>query len=217
MRLSARSVSVVMLAAVAMASACSPAPESQGAPPTGTPFPAGQIDALPVPVDKMPLVGETVHRDGQPETEQKPQPSASAPDGPCGLLDVGFNDVAVFGGDPLAFRSLRNSGFSNVYVGQAVGVYPDVATAETVFKKLVDGANDCKAAGGDTSVTTLEPAALAWQRSWGTNDAGPTMLADQARLVQNVVVRVVVAQFEQSPQIAAGITDQIAAKIANPA
>lgn len=211
-RASARSVAAVVLAAAALASACSPAPSSHGAPPTtGAPFPAAQVDTLPVAASDMPLVGDTIRSDVAPDVEQSPQ--ATQTQGPCGLVDAPNDSAQVFG-DPLGFRWTRNSGWSNVYVSQGVGVYPDAATAQSVFANLVTSAREC----GEQTFTTVDPSQLAWQRAAGRpGDAGPTTTADQARLVQNVVVWVTVTQYEKSPQIAAGIADQIAAKITNPA
>jgi hypothetical protein len=216
MRAAVRSGSVAMLVGIAVACASPPAP-SHGAPPTGQPFPADQIDHLPVAIEQAPLVGDSINRDYPPATAQAAQSYPTDAGGPCGQLNGANDDVAAFGPDTLAFRSTRYSGFSNVHVDQAIGVYPDVAHAQARFAKLVDAANACKAAGGPTAIATVAPNVVVWQTPSGSGDAGPTLQADQARLVQNVVARVNVAQFERSPEIAANIADQIAAKINNPA
>lgn len=215
MRAAVRSGSVAMFVGIAVACASPPAP-SHSAPPTGQPFPGDQIDHLPVSMEQVPLVGDTINRDYPPATAQAPKAYPAEAGGLCGQLNGANDDVAVFGPDTLAFRSTRYSGFSNVHVDQAIGVYPDVAHAQARFAKLVDAANACKAAGGPTAVATADPTVLVWQTPSGSADAGPTLHAEQARLVQNVVVRVNVAQFDRSPEIAANIADQIAAKINNP-
>ena len=157
MRAAVRSGSVAMFVGIAVACASPPAP-SHSAPPTGQPFPADQIDRLPVPIEQVPLVGDTINRDYPPATERAPQTYSAQAGGPCGQLNGANDDLAVFGSDTLAFRSTRYSGFSNVHIDQAIAVYPDIVSAQTRFAKLVDAANVCKSAGGPTAVATLSDA-----------------------------------------------------------
>lgn len=186
---------------------------------SGRPVAVSEIESLVVPLDQIPGVGDSLNRsDSTAEKQPSTTPSSSDNEthsGDCAFASLSIGDEKIFGRNSIAFRGVHYSGFSNVYVEQAIGVYANKAEASAVFKRLADKVNTCKPASGDMTVDSIAPSSASWHvRGFspvkGTDE---TSRAGEDRTIGNVVFRVAVGHFDNSSQIAASVADLIAAKI----
>lgn len=184
--------------------------------PVGPSVTAAQVDSLLVPADQLP---GGLHGGG---VGKQPQSYPPGPKDPCYLADAAADDVALFGSDLIAFRNVRYSGPGNVYVDQAIGVYKSNSVADAAFSRLVDSLHSCQSGSSSSpAFTNLTRSSASWQsaesstRSSGEAESIPT--GDEGRSAKNVLIRVSVGHFADSPHIAASVADQIVAKINNAA
>lgn len=210
-------VAAVAVAGVAALVACGKGSvtESHGDTTTAVPLSksvtASEIESLVVPVDQVP---GGLHNSGD---VKQPQSYPSQPANACSLAYAPADDATVFGGDTTGFRAVRYSGPGNLAVVQAIGVYRDNANPSAIFQRLANGLNTCKTNGDGVSVDTVTPTSAAWHTQGFSPVKGmeETSFAAQERVVKNVLFRVDVEHFDNPQQVAASISDQIAAKINN--
>lgn len=188
--------------------------------PVGKPMDAKEIDSLVVPMDQIPGVGDSLRHstvNKQPSTSQ-PADHGPNPGSPCTLANLAPDDIAIFGNNPITFRSVNYSGFSNVDVIQAIGIYADTSDAGAVFQHLTTRLKPCQSEGGETSVDSISPTSATWhERGFSpVKGADETSSATNARVVKNVVFCVTAGHFDNAEQIASSVADQIADKINKP-
>jgi hypothetical protein len=175
---------------------------------------AKEIDSLVVPMDQVPGTGDSLRH----STVDSHPLSSPLPTDRCMLAKLPAGHVALVGNNTIAFRNVNYSGFSNVYVAQAIGIYADVSSVNTVFQQLINGLQACKSEGGEISVDSIAPDSATWHAHAfspvkGTDE---TSFATEARAVKNVMFTVTAGHFDNSQQIAASTADQIAAEINKP-
>ncbi|OHU96886.1 hypothetical protein BKN37_22600 [Mycobacterium talmoniae] len=187
-------------------------------PPARQSVTASEIESLPVPFDDVKaMAGDELQHSNI--TREPTDYAAMSPTSPCFLPDSGTADVAVFGHEPLAFRNVMYTGFSNVFAEQALAVYASESVAKDKFTRFVQGLHTCAAshpAGMDTPSSTVNTAT--WQRHLsGVNlDPATDMCAEGVKQVQNVMFRVTSCRLDNDAAIAAMMTDRITEKINNP-
>lgn len=192
-------------AAAGIAAACAIAVAGvSAADPTSGVSPA-DIDSLIVPIDQItPRMDNT-------GVQKVPAPSPATAQGgpnptdPCYVNALRPNAAEVFGTGVQAFRDVNYSGVSNIFVNQAIGVYPDAAAAAAVVGRVTDGLAACRASGlGGLNIGNVSPAGAAWSGS---------ICADEARAVRNVVIRVQACHMDGPAALASTVADAISAKI----
>ena len=163
------------------------------------------IDTLILPIDQAkPRMDYTT-------VAQAPSPSTSTdkggpnPAAPCYYDALQPDAAELFGGGLQAFRDVRYTGAGNVFINQAIGVYPDAAAAAAVVGRFTDGLSACRAsAPAGLTVGSLDPAGAAW---WGS------ICADEVRAVRNVVIRVQACHMNDPAGDVASVVDAISAKV----
>jgi len=163
------------------------------------------IDSLIVPISQItPRMDNTA-------VQKVPSPSPATAQGapnpadPCYVNALRPDAAELFGTGVEAFRDVNYSGVSNIFVNQAIGVYPDSAAAAAVVGRLTDGLSGCRASGlGGLNIANLGPAGAAWSGS---------ICADEARAVRNVVIRVQACHMDGPAGVASTVADAITAKV----
>lgn len=134
--------------------------------------------------------------------------AAPSPDagGPCELALRTEADPAVFGANSTAFRYVDTTG-SNIYLRQAIAVYPDPAKAQDAFDQLDAGLKACALSRtGKVAIASLKPSSATWL------EPGDRPCAEVARVVKNVFFRVGSCRQEPAGPVMA-VADQISARI----
>ncbi len=191
------------LAAVGVVAACGMAPAGlSGAEPANGVSPAA-IDSFIVPIAEITPRMENTAVQNAPAPSPPPAKGGPTPGDPCYFDALRPDAAELFGTGVQAFRDVNYSGVSNIFVNQAIAVYPDAAAATAVVGRLTDGLSACRASGGVT-IANLSPAGASWAGS---------ACADEARAVRNVAIRVQACHMDAPAGVVSTVADAISAKV----
>ncbi len=161
------------------------------------------IDTLIVPIDQITPRMDNTTVQNVPAPSPATAQGAPSPADPCYFDALRPDAAELFGTGVQAFRDVNYSGVSNIFVKQAIAVYPDAAAAAAVVGRLTDGLSACRASGGVT-IGNLGPAGASWSGS---------ICADEARAVRNVAIRVQACHMDSPAGVASTVADAISAKV----
>ena len=195
------------LAAVGVIAACGMAASGMSAAePTNGVSPTA-IDTLVVPIEQITPRMENTAVQNAPAPSPPAAKGGPTPGDPCYFDALRPDAAELFGTGVQAFRDVNYSGVSNIFVNQAIAVYPDAAAAAAVVGRLTDGLSACRAAGGVT-IGNLSPAGASWAGS---------VCADAARAVRNVAIRVQACHMDAPDGVVSVVADAILAKVSSTA
>ncbi|OHT89064.1 sensor domain-containing protein [Mycobacteroides saopaulense] len=182
-----------------------------GAPPS-IPVTAQQIDSLLLPLDEINRLtgaGLTAVDPKKDRPADAAQSASEQPSAPCFVVDAGTGDVATYGRDWTAFRSVYSTAGRNSGIVQNIGVYPSDSAARAAFDRWVKSVTACKNSGAESGMQlAVSPDAVDYSHSYTYGD-----LATSGRIVGSVLITVDVSpdQAWSSP-----VADKIAAKLKSP-
>lgn len=201
MRLTRRLAAAVGIVLLCGAGGVSTAGESR-ADPAITP---ADIDPLAVSLDDIKAISGGGYLNSAVSDQPVSGPAAD-PGGACQLALSSEADPAVFGTGWTAFRYVDTTG-SNIYLRQAIGVYPDPAKAQDLYDELDSGLRACALTGtGKIAIASLKPNGATWL------EPGDRPCAEAARVVKNVLFRVGSCRQEPAAAVMA-VAEQISARI----
>lgn len=194
-------VAAVGIAASLCVAGLGTAAESQ-ADPSITP---ADLDGLVVSFDDIKAISGGGYLNSAVSQQPIAAPSAD-PGGPCELALRTEGDPSVFGTGFTAFRYVDTTG-SNIYLRQAIGVYPDPDKARDAYDQFDDGLKACAMTRtGTVAIASLKPSSVTWL------EPGDRPCAEAARVVKNVFFRVGSCRQEPAAAVMA-VADQISARI----
>ena len=193
------------LAAVGVIAACGIAASGTStAEPTSGVSPA-EIDSLIVPIDQItPRMDNTSVRQ-DPTPSPPPAKGGPNPADSCYFDALQPDAAELFGTGLQTFRDVNYSGVGNIFVNQAIGVYPDATAAAGVVGRLTNGLSACRASGpAGLTIGNLGSVRAAWSGS---------ICADEARAVRNVVIRVQACHMDNPAGVVAAVAEAVSAKV----
>lgn len=191
-----------------VSSSRTPTPTTISPPPVegGAPYPASQIDSLALDTSTLPPE-VMFDAPGPGRVTYDLAPTTGEPLGTCFFIHSMVNDAAVFG-SPLAFRQIRDDGMSNLYLIQAIGVYPDAASAQVAYQVIAEAVDECRSSEQGAHVTFGEVTDTSM--AWSTSHCG-----GHDQVVTNVLVRVDTCRVGHPSTLTTLVAQGIAEKIAH--